>query len=435
MITSLPDKSFLILIPADMALYLVGAQPASGFREGVMEQDDKELILVNKYWCKTTPEGRLSFIVGILGWLTILPIILLPLYSLFLKADKFRGNLPAQLLHTIKADPSNILLLIAMLGYLIFLPVYQRQASKTERLILSAQGIRYISPLSGLLKRFKPDWSLAWSQVSKIEIVIMSPLVRNPDLIGLTLTAGLNKHKIIPVRWINPENYARPGLRAGFQFFKLKSHAEDIDDIKRAVKATEAARYIAENVNIPIIDAQLNKITTPESLEQDPYGRVAAFLVILLLGYAIIDIMLGPESYVNDPLDNLKLYVAAGIIGTILSGLWISRSELSTGTKAGLALFIGIMIGVAMVPGALRINTALDKNASATHGYRVIQGDDGVVLQPLEPGWPEINYFAKDKYWEKFGKDDVYPVQVRKGALGFYQFNSAAIVKDIKQAH
>ena len=400
-----------------------------------MAQDDKELILVNKYWYKSTPEGRLNFIVGILGWIILLPIIFFPLYSLFLKSDKFWDKLPVQLLHAIKADPGNALLLVAMLGYLFFLPVYQRRASKTERLILSKQGIRYISPLSGLLKRFKPDWTLAWSEVSKIEIVIPSSLIRNPDFIGITLTAGLNKRKIIPIRWINPENYTRPGLREGFRLFKVKSHAEDISDIKKAVLAAEAARYIAENINIPIIDAQLNKITTPESLEKDPYGRIAAFLVILLLGYAIIDIMRGPESYVNDPLDNLKLYVTAGVIGTILSGLWLSRGELSIGTKAGLALFIGIMIGVAMVPGALRINVALDKNGIVTHAYRVTQGDDGVVLQPLEPGWPVINYFAKDKYWKKFGKDDVYPVQVRKGTLGFYQFNSATIIKDIKQSH
>ena len=56
-------------------------------------------------------------------------------------------------------------------------------------------------------------------------------------------------------------------------------------------------------------------------------------------------------------------------------------------------------------------------------------------MQPLEPGWPKIDYFAKDKYWKKFGKGDVYPVEVRKGILGFYQFNSSVIVRDIKQSN
>lgn len=88
-----------------------------------------------------------------------------------------------------------------------------------------------------------------------------------------------------------------------------------------------------------------------------------------------------------------------------------------------------------MVPGALRINVVLDKNGSGIHDYRVTQGDDSVVLQPLEPGWPKIDYFAKDKYWKKFGKGDVYPVEVRKGILGFYQFNSSVIVRDIKQSN
>ena len=401
----------------------------------MMGQDDKKLVLVNKHWHKSSAEGKHNFFVGTLMWLILASLIVLPILLIFLKAGKSWGKVPLLLLHAIKADPEDILLLVAMTCYLFILPVYQKRASASERLILSKEGIRYTSPLSGMLKRFKPDWTLAWSQVSKIEIVIPSPLVRNPELIGLTLTAGQRKRKIIPIRWINPETYSRSGLRQVFELFKIKAHSEGMLDIKKSIMASEVIRYIVANVDIPISNAQLDRITVPESLEKDPHGRIAVFMVLALLGYTVIDIMLGPESYVNDPIDNLGLYLMTGTVGAILSGLWLSRSELSSANKAGLAVFIGIMVGVAMVPGALRINVVLDKNGSGIHDYRVTQGDDSVVLQPLEPGWPKIDYFAKDKYWKKFGKGDVYPVEVRKGILGFYQFNSSVIVRDIKQSN
>jgi hypothetical protein len=82
---------------------------------------------------------------------------------------------------------------------------------------------------------------------------------------------------------------------------------------------------------------------------------------------------------------------------------------------------------------ALPSCVALDKDGPATLDYRVTPGGDGVVLKPLEPGWPSIDYFAADRYWKQFGTDKVYPVQARKGVLGFDQFNSAVIIRDIRR--
>jgi hypothetical protein len=101
--------------------------------------------------------------------------------------------------------------------------------------------------------------------------------------------------------------------------------------------------------------------------------------------------------------------------------------------KTGLAMLIGMLVAAAMVPGALRINALTDTQGASTYDYYVTQSANGVVLRPVVDGMPVIDYFAKKKFWAGFGKNDTYSVQIRKGVLGFYQFNSSIIVDDIRK--
>ena len=195
--------------------------------------------------------------------------------------------------------------------------------------------------------------------------------------------------------------------------------------------ASEVLQYISRNVPHVTIDSTLNKAEDSTSLEKNPHGRIAIGIVSLLMFYALFDLTLGPESYIDDPLSLLHIYISAGIIGAILSGAWLYKSTLASAEKIGLAMLIGVLVAVAMLPGALRINAFTDSNSSNTYDYFIMQDKDGVVLRPVVEGMPTIDYFAKNKFWGKFGKDDTYPVLIHKGSLGFYQFNSSAIVDDI----
>ena len=94
-------------------------------------------------------------------------------------------------------------------------------------------------------------------------------------------------------------------------------------------------------------------------------------------------------------------------------------------------MLIGVLVAVAMVPGSLRINALTDSHAKSSYEYLVTLSNDGVILRPVVNGLPTIDYFAKNRFWGKFDKNATYPVQVHKGSLGFYQFNSSAIADDI----
>lgn len=147
--------------------------------------------------------------------------------------------------------------------------------------------------------------------------------------------------------------------------------------------------------------------------------------------YALLDLTLGPESYIDDPSSLLYIYISAGIFGRILSGAWLYKSTLAIAEKIGLAMLIGVLVAFAMVPGALRINALTDSNSANTYDYFVTQDKEGIILHPVMEGMPSTDYFATNNFWGKFSKDDTYPVVIRRGSLGFYQFNSSVIVNDI----
>jgi hypothetical protein len=204
------------------------------------------------------------------------------------------------------------------------------------------------------------------------------------------------------------------------------------DEIIDSLMTSEVMRYISNNVPHIAIDTTLGKTEVFTSLEKNPHGRVAIGIVILLMLYAIIDFVAVPDSYIDEPFSLLPIFISAGIIGAILSGIWLYKSSLPLGEKTGLAFLIGMLVAVAMIPGALRINALTDTNGTTTYNYYVTQGTNSVVLKPIADGMPAIDYFSKNGFWEKFGPYDTFHVQIRKGVLGFYQFNSSVIVDDIR---
>ncbi len=61
-----------------------------------------------------------------------------------------------------KCDATGLIQLFVAVLFLVCLLVYAELSWRKERLILSTDGIRYISPLPGSLNVFKPGWSLKW---------------------------------------------------------------------------------------------------------------------------------------------------------------------------------------------------------------------------------------------------------------------------------
>jgi hypothetical protein len=320
--------------------------------------------------------------------------------------------------------------MVIMFGVVFGQFFYLGRVQTLERLTLSPDGISYTSPLPRMLKRFKPDWSLPWNQVQKAELSALGIRLQGPEFALLTLISAADKRRIFPAHWVDANHYSRSSFRFTFAF---KLAAPTRDEIINSLMTSEVMRYIANNVPHIAIDTSLGKTEVFTSLEKNPHGRKALGIVALLILYAIIDFVAVPDSYIDEPVSLLPMFFSAGLIGAILSGIWLYKSSLPLGEKTGLAFLIGMLVAVAMIPGALRINALTDMKGAATYDYYVTQGKDSVVLRPVVEGMPTIDYFARNAFWNKFGSNDTYPVLIRKGGLGFYQFNSSVIVADLRK--
>ncbi len=393
-----------------------------------MEVDHSILVLSDKRWLPHR---------GTASKIATLILVLLAIAPLLAIAYVFRDapweRLPEGLAASLTTNDWPRALLhhldkLAMLGVVLAQFYLVKRARMFERLTLSPAGIQYTSPLPNVLRRFKSDWFIPWDQVQKTELGVPSVRAHDPQFVILTLTTASEKQRILPAHWVNPENYSRPL----FQFsFSLKPATRD--SITQSVMSSEVMQYLSKNVPNLAIDSTLGTVEIGTSLEKNPHGRIALGIVFLLMTYTFLDLILGPESYIDQPSTLLPIYISAGILGAALSGLWLYKSALAAAEKVGLALLISVLVGVAMLPGALRINALTDTEGPVTYDYFVAQGSDGVVLRPVVEGLPTIDYFARNEFWNRFGKDDTYPVRLRKGGLGFYQFDAEAIVDDIRR--
>lgn len=392
-----------------------------------MEIGKTTVVLRDKCW----EISRKAFLIAVAIWLVTLFMLALAFSGYIFPSDVhwdvWLAKLPKYLAQIDWLHASiRHFDVVALLGMALGFAWYQKRALKLERLILSPNGIQYISPAPPLFKRYKPDWSIAWHQINKAELGTMMSRFYSPDVVFLTFTTTADKRRIIPTHWVGPETYSWP-------FFQFKSifKTPSRDEILKSVMASEVVRYLSMCVPQLTLNTNLSQAETYTSLEKNPHGRIATGMIFLLVTYAIIDYVIGPESYIDAHTSLLHIHVSAGLVGATLSAIWLHKSTLVIGEKVGLAILIGLLIYVAMVPGALRINALTDDNGLVAYDYYVTQDTNSVVLRPVVEGMPTIDYFAKNDFWKKFGKDDTYPVQIRKGGLGFYQFNSAIIVDDI----
>lgn len=392
-----------------------------------MASDKIALMLRDKRWI----DARKAFPLLALAFTLFFLALLFAITAMFPSISW--GSIPSRMIAQIGSDGWVKTLLrhfdaVVFLGIATLQILYSIRASALERLQLSPQGIRYISPLPPVLKRLRPDWILAWDQIEKIELGPVIRRVNNPEFIMITLTAGSEKRQLFPVRWVDPDKYAPSAFKFRFAISSMKR-----DEMMQSVMDTPVMRFISDNAPHIAIDSAPGGAEVYTSLEKNPHGRMAMGMVFLLIVYAIVDFVAGPDAYIDAPASLLHIYLFTGIVVAVLSGAWLYRSALTAQEKIGLAVLIGMLAGVAMIPGALRINALSGSEAASTYDYFVMQGADSVVLKPVVEGMPNIDHFAKNGFWRKFGKDDTYPVQIRKGLLGFYQFRLSPILEDIRR--
>lgn len=398
-----------------------------------MSNDNSILALSNKQWL-THSKPMLLYGMMLLG-ITLLPLVMALALGHFIFAPEASWmELLSKLWDKLASldwsrELPDVLKLCAYWAVVTAFFVYWARAIKLERLMLSPDGIRYTSPLPPSLKWLYPDWVLPWGQVTKAEF---GPVVKGrlltQDGVLLTLASASGKRRIFPSRWVDADNYSRPASLPKLTFKHATPRLEEILD---TIMASAVMRHLAKYAPHIVVSGNWEKTELFNSLERNFHGRISIIILILLMVYTAIDLIAGPDSYIDPPASLAYIYISAGVCGTILSAAWLSRSTLTKIEMGGLSMLIGVAVAFAMIPGALRINALTDRNNLPTYDYHVTLDADGVILQPAAPGLPSIDYFARNRYWGQFAKNHAYPVEIHKGLLGFYQFNSSAIADDI----
>ncbi len=306
-----------------------------------------------------------------------------------------------------------VLLVVAIGAQLWFM----RRISKYERLNLDQTGIRYTSPLPDPLRRLKPDWSLQWSQVRGIRIVVPKAMF-HPNLVMLEIDAGPVKRRLQALHWSDDDEGKAAGAETWRERFFLGFRpARERDGTLRKVEQSPLVRY-AKEAGVKVTSGDKPGIGHGFALEKHRHALVATVLVLSLLCYAVVDFAMNEEVYAVDPL--LVLFGVAGAIAVLASMLWLVSAGVPRAEALGLSLLLGAAAGAALYPGLLRVNEATDDEGLRPYDYRLTEY---VVFSPMDPNLPVLTFPGVADYWRQFKIGSIHRFELRKGGLGFYQVN------------
>jgi hypothetical protein len=305
-------------------------------------------------------------------------------------------------------------LLVAAIGAQLW---FMRRVSEYERLHLDQVGIRYASPLPQSLRALRPDWSLQWSQVREIRIVVPKAMF-HPNLVMLEFDAGPVKRKLQALPWSgDAEGKADEAETWRERVFLGFRPARERDGTLRKVEQSPLVRY-AREAGVKVTAGDAPGIGYDFALEKHRHALVAMVLVLSLLCYAIVDFAMNEEVYAVDP--PLVLFGVAGAIVVLAAMLWLVSAGVPRAETLGLSLLLGAAAGAALYPGLLRVNEATDDEGLRAYDYRLTEY---VVFSPVDPNLPVMTFPGVADYWRQFKIGTIHRFELRKGGLGFYQVN------------
>jgi WD40 repeat protein len=319
-----------------------------------------------------------------------------------------------------QAQPVYVYFLILMpIVFLLLVSVYQ--ALKRERLILDADGIRYQSHLpkflQGVLPMIYRDWSAKWAEITAAYLK-PSPLQPGSHFLLLGLHLGLGYKELFACQWYHHEDDYP---------LKLFCDQQTPEQIKSALQRCPLIKYITDKGISIDVDPKVS-LKTPFfqfAIESNQHRLSAAIFFLLLLGYAILDLMIfNQEAYVELPLYKVYLLGGVGMAAFVMG--WLRRAKVSRRESIIIALFLGGVFGLALYPGLLRLNQLTDSNGLKSYQYE-LQSD--LSFKPVNDNTLPTLHLNDDKYWADFEAGTLYEFELRKGGLGFYQISLAQVEK------
>jgi len=299
--------------------------------------------------------------------------------------------------------------LVPLLGY---------YSGKNERIVLNQQGITY-TPVFNCkwLYDLGNGWSLTWSEIKSIT------LGRGFSRGRLTITP-LNGRK----RLLMPAAWNRPGaekINKSRSLFSRFLHQRKMQtDFSYQINQMPLLSYIENH-------SQFNFKLSPETgLNFDLTSNTHTFKIILLIGllicYALVDLIANQETYIDGyPL--VWIY-SAGIISSIITGVWLIKRSVPKFTAWGLALMLGFISSATMYPALLRLNQLTDVQGLSDYEYRKT---DTNTFKSVSGLLPEVTMQATE-YWNSVTYNESVMFSIRAGGLGFYQLDMAPVYSKMR---
>jgi len=295
---------------------------------------------------------------------------------------------------------------------------FSNRRGALERVFLDETGIRYQSPLSEAL-----SWSVQWSQLRELRIAALDAAYK-PYLTFFEFDAGEVTRKLpAALLWATTDAVGEPVFpeeTARQRFFTFRLSTPDrTEETLRRIEQSPIVRY-AKQAGVTV---STTGIRAPGfALESNRHTAAAAILGIVLLLYGLGDIWLYDESYAVDP--PFVLFALGGAL-TVLAGMvWLGLAGAPRVETLGLALLLGGATGIALYPGALRLNEVTDSQGLRAHEYRL---NKYAVFEPVDPALPTLDFSNYSNYWRQFKLGSTHSFELRKGGLGFWQVNMAPV--------
>jgi len=371
------------------------------------------LLLKKRMYVRTSRQTRILWIAIVLLMVTI--AVLFTLLSIKMTASGLGWpDAMASISKKFSEQPLQVSLNALLLLALLLNAVFMLLAQKREQLTLSPAGIEYRSPLPGWLQFLWPSWALQWSDIHTATLS-RSSFANNPQAVRLTLVSPTQTRRLVPFMWVNPDDYKTVS--------PLKEWREAVRQGSAYINNSLIIRYIDENVRALAIDRQEIGGNQPFALDKHPRTRaiVVAFFVMGL--YALFDgLFIGKEVYVEAPF--YAFYVISGIVGAGIAMLWQQRGNVPRVESAVLAILLGISIGLAEIPGLLRLNALTDTSGIQSYDYELVSHG---TFRSTRPGLPDIHFIKYPDYWAQFQVGQQQVFNLRKGGLDFWQLDMAPV--------
>ncbi len=301
--------------------------------------------------------------------------------------------------------------------------LYVSRARRVERLVITEQGLEYVSPLPRALQFLQPSWTLRWSQVYRASVA-QGRIAPGPQFVELVLDLGLERRRLMPYLWVDPQTYQPPnpwGLREARRRMERGAVLAELRD---------SPLMIAVAQHVPQLKVDWDSVSPGGfALEKNPWTLAAVIVFLALFVYALLDgLFLNLETYAERPFHG-ACFAAGAALALAVFGL-VRRARTPTGESVALALLTGAAFGAALYPGLLRLNELTDTGGLQTLAY---EHRGGGHFLPRQAGPPPLDLSQYAEYWAELRTGAGHEFELRRGGLGFYQLNLAPVYASMRE--